>query len=45
MNLCQTVRETKADIGFAHDGDADRLVIVTERGVPLSGEWTLALSR
>ena len=41
--LCKTVRETQADIGFAHDGDADRLVIVTERGVPLSGEWTLAL--
>ena len=41
--LCKVVRETKADIGFAHDGDADRLVVVTERGVPLSGEWTLAL--
>lgn len=41
--LCETVRATNADIGFAHDGDADRLVIVTERGVPLSGEWTFAL--
>ena len=41
--LCERVRVTNADIGFAHDGDADRLVIVTERGVPLSGEWTLAL--
>ena len=40
--LCETVRVSKADIGFAHDGDADRLVVVTERGVPLSGEWTLA---
>ena len=40
--LCKTVRFSKADIGFAHDGDADRLVVVTERGVPLSGEWTLA---
>lgn len=40
--LCETVRVAKADIGFAHDGDADRLVVVTERGVPLSGEWTLA---
>ena len=40
--LCETVRAAKADIGFAHDGDADRLVVVTERGVPLSGEWTLA---
>ena len=40
--LCEIVRASKADIGFAHDGDADRLVVVTERGVPLSGEWTLA---
>ena len=40
--LCETVRASGANIGFAHDGDADRLVVVTERGVPLSGEWTLA---
>ena len=40
--LCKTVLVSGADIGFAHDGDADRLVVVTERGVPLSGEWTLA---
>ena len=40
--LCKTVIASGADIGFAHDGDADRLVIVTEQGVPLSGEWTLA---
>ena len=40
--LCETVCAAKADIGFAHDGDADRLVVVTERGVALSGEWTLA---
>ena len=40
--LCETVLTSGADIGFAHDGDADRLVVVTERGVPLSGEWTLA---
>ena len=40
--LCQTVSDTGADIGFAHDGDADRVVIVTDSGVALSGEWTLA---
>ena len=40
--LCETVRTAKADIGFAHDGDADRVVVVTERGVALNGEWTLA---
>ena len=43
--LCKTVRDTQAAIGFAHDGDADRLVVVTERGIPLSGEWTLAFVR
>lgn len=41
-DLCMTVRDTKADIGFAHDGDADRLVIVTDEGIALSGEWTYA---
>ena len=40
--LCETVRASKADIGFAHDGDADRLVLVTDKGIPLNGEWTLA---
>ncbi len=38
--LCKIVRDSNADIGFAHDGDADRLVIVTDKGIPLSGEWT-----
>ncbi len=41
--LSETVIAANADIGFAHDGDADRLVVVTDQGVPLSGEWTLAL--
>ena len=41
--LCENVSAARADIGFAHDGDADRLVVVTEQGVALSGEWTLAL--
>ena len=40
--LCTTVLESKADIGFAHDGDADRVVIVTDEGIALSGEWTYA---
>ncbi len=41
--LCQVVKDTNADIGFAHDGDADRVVIVTDSGTALSGEWTLAI--
>ncbi len=42
--LCQVVRSEEADIGFAHDVDADRLVIVTDRGLPLSSEYTFALA-
>ena len=40
--LVETVVKTDADIGFAHDGDADRVVIVTDNGVALNGEWTFA---
>ena len=42
--LCKVVKMSGADIGFAHDGDADRLVIVSENGAPLSSEYTFALS-
>jgi len=42
--LGQTVRRTKADLGFALDPDADRLAIVDERGMPLGEERTLALA-
>ncbi len=42
--LCEAVKMGDADIGFAHDGDADRLVIVSENGAPLSSEYTFALS-
>lgn len=41
--LCKAVHADSADVGFAHDGDADRLVVVSEDGVPLSSEYTLAL--
>ena len=30
--LCRKVREMRADIGIALDGDADRVVIVDEQG-------------
>jgi len=42
--LSRFVREKCAEIGFAQDPDADRLTIVTEKGEPLSGEYTLALA-
>ncbi len=42
--LCQAVKSKAADIGFAHDVDADRLVIVTDDGIPLSSEYTFAFA-
>src|SRR5262245_47881269 len=38
------VKAGRADIGFAHDADGERLGIVTETGEPLSEEMTLALA-
>lgn len=41
--LCHTVRESKAQVGFAQDPDADRLAIVDEEGRYIGEEYTLAL--
>ncbi len=42
--LCSVVQSTAADVGLAHDGDADRLIIVSEEGIPLSGEHTFTFA-
>jgi phosphoglucosamine mutase len=42
--LGTVVKAGRADIGFAHDADGERLGIVTEQGEPLSEELTLALA-
>jgi phosphomannomutase len=42
--LRAVVKAGRADIGFAHDADGERLGIVTEQGEPLSEELTLALA-
>lgn len=42
--LCDAVKSEGADLGLAHDGDADRLVLVSEQGTPLSSEYTFALA-
>lgn len=44
QSLCAKVREAGADIGFAQDPDADRLVIVDEHGRFIGEEYTLALA-
>ena len=41
--LCELVRELGADIGFAFDGDADRLIAVDERGSLINGDQVLAM--
>ncbi len=42
--LCRAVAEHEADVGFAQDPDADRLVLVDERGRFISEEYTLAVA-
>jgi phosphoglucosamine mutase len=37
------VRELRADVGLALDGDADRLIVVDERGSILDGDQLMAL--
>lgn len=41
--LCKKVVEEKADIGIALDGDADRLLIVDEKGRIIDGDKLIAL--
>ena len=42
--LCEAVKSERADLGLAHDGDADRLVLVAEDGISLSSEYTFVLA-
>jgi phosphoglucosamine mutase len=41
--LAAKVREVRADIGIALDGDADRLIIVDERGHVVDGDQLMAV--
>jgi phosphoglucosamine mutase len=41
--LCLKVKEMRADIGIALDGDADRVLIVDERGRIVDGDQLLAV--
>ncbi len=42
--LCETVRRSGADLGFALDADADRLALVDERARALGEDVTVALA-
>ncbi len=41
-DLCQRVKEEKADLGIAVDPDVDRLVLINEKGEPFGEEYTIA---
>ena len=42
-NLSAFIRECKADIGFAFDGDADRLIAVDENGNEINGDEIMGI--
>ena len=44
VSLCEKVKETGAEVGFAQDPDADRLAIVDGGGTYIGEEYTLALA-
>ena len=41
--LCRRVRDSRAALGFALDGDADRLALVDDAGRPLTGDQAIIL--
>ncbi len=43
QRTAEKVREVRADIGLALDGDADRLIVVDENGTILDGDQIMAL--
>ncbi len=43
LQLSKTVISNKADIGFAFDGDGDRIIIIDENGIEVDGDKIIAL--
>jgi phosphoglucosamine mutase len=41
--LARKVRETRADVGIALDGDADRMILVDEKGNVVDGDQVMAV--
>jgi phosphoglucosamine mutase len=42
--MCEKVREHKACIGIAHDGDADRVILCDETGTLIDGDDIMAIA-
>ncbi len=42
--ICQKVREHRADLGLAHDGDADRALLCDEKGALIDGDDIMAIA-
>ncbi len=42
-HVARRVRETRADVGIALDGDADRVIVVDETGTAVPGDAVLAI--
>jgi len=44
QHVCTKVREMRADLGIAHDGDADRVLLCDEKGVLIDGDDIMAMA-
>jgi phosphoglucosamine mutase len=44
QHLCAKVREYRADLGIAHDGDADRVLLCDENGSLIDGDDIMAIA-
>lgn len=44
QHFCQRVREFRADLGIAHDGDADRVLLCDETGALVDGDDIMAIA-
>ena len=42
--MCQKIREHRADLGIAHDGDADRVLLCDEKGTLIDGDDMMAIA-
>lgn len=42
--MAKIVKKYKADIGIAHDGDADRVILCDEKGTVVDGDYIMAIA-